>query len=484
MKSRRYEPAAAQFWGPGRVTSSRSRLLLISYHFPPGQAAGALRWQRLSSWAAERGWELDVIALHPSAMSDPDMSRLADLPVGTRVYGIPAPTLRVERLESSVWRMYRWLRPNQKTSLATSADHSQAASGRPGSLGRADIRWSRRDLRAGLRRAYYAWLDYARQRHWAEAAAMLGSRLAQPGVHRAVVSCGPPHMVHEAARCVARQKGLALVMDLRDLWSLVQRLSEEIASPIWLALAARYERRAVAEAALVVTNTEPARLAMQAAYPASAERVIAVMNGYDEEAVPRSRHGGRFTVAYAGTIYLDRDPRPLFRAVAEVVRCLGLGPEGLGVELMGEVKSYDGIPIEAIAREAGIEAFVRTRPPRPRREVMKFLADATLLLSLPQDSDMAIPSKIFEYMEFDAWILALASPGSATELLLRHTSADVVSPDDVQGIAKVLKCRYQQYRQGQRPSRLARNSGHSRRQQAKLLFGAIERCIDAGAPIA
>ncbi len=203
------------------------------------------------------------------------------------------------------------------------------------------------------------------------------------------------------------------------------------------------------------------------------------MNGYDEEAVPRSRHGGRFTIAYAGTIYLDRDPRPLFRAVAEVVRCLGFGPEALGVELMGEVKSHDGIPIEAIAREAGIEAFVRTRPPRPRRAVMEFLADATLLLSLPQDSDMAIPSKIFEYMAFDAWILALASPESATELLLRHTSADVVSPDDVHAVAKVLQCRYQQYRQGQRPSRLAQNStaGASRQSSSST------RSRDASTPI-
>ena len=463
------EPPAAQFWGPASVTPSRPRLLLISYHFPPGQSVGALRWQRLSSHAAEQGWELDVITLHPSSLSEPDMSRLADLPAGTRVYGIPAGTLLVERLERSAWRMYRWR-------------DSNASSGRAGSLGRHEMRWSRRDLRAGLRRAYYAWLDYSRHRHWAEAAGMLGSRLAEPGVHRAVVSCGPPHMGHEAARRVARKKGLALVMDLRDPWSLVQRLSEDIASPIWLALAARYERRAVAEAALVVMNTEPARLAMQAAYPEAAGRVITVMNGYDEETVPPSRHSGRFTIAYAGTIYLDRDPRPMFHAVAEVVRRLGLGPEELGIELMGKAQSYNGMSIEAIAREVGIEPFVSTRPRRPRRELLEFLADATVLLSLPQDSDMAIPSKIFEYMQFDAWILALAAPGSATELLLRHSSSDVVSPDDVQEIANVLQCRYQQYRQGQRPSRLAQDTSYSRREQAKLLFDAIERCIDARAP--
>ena len=147
MKSERPEPDAARFWGPARGTPSRPRLLLISYHFPPGQSVGALRWQQLSSYAAEQGWELDVIALHPSSMAEPDMSRLARIPAGTRVYGILAPTLQIERLEHSAWRAYRRRHPN-------------AASHRPRSLGRHEIRWSRRDLPAQMRRAYYAWLDF------------------------------------------------------------------------------------------------------------------------------------------------------------------------------------------------------------------------------------------------------------------------------------------------------------------------------------
>jgi len=52
-------------------------------------------------------------------------------------------------------------------------------------------------------------------------------------------------------------------------------------------LAARYERRAVADAALVVMNTEPARRAMQVAYPTAPERIIAVMNSHDDQPVPR-----------------------------------------------------------------------------------------------------------------------------------------------------------------------------------------------------
>src|SRR5207249_4914766 len=147
-------------------------------------------------------------------------------------------------------------------------------------------------------------------------------------------------------------------------------------------------------------------------------------NGYDEDPVPRSRHGRRFTIEYAGTIYLDRNPRMLFKAAARVVRELALSPSDFRIELMGDVKSFEGVPIEVIAGEEHLNGFVGARPPGLRRDVVEFLADAAMLLSLPQDSDMAIPSKIFEYMQYDAWILALAERDSATERLLRGSNAD------------------------------------------------------------
>jgi len=83
------------------------RLLLISFHFPPGGAAGALRWQKFSRLAAERGWSLDVIALHPSNLATIENERLSDLPPGTRVYGVPMPKLLLEKIEWRLWQLYR-----------------------------------------------------------------------------------------------------------------------------------------------------------------------------------------------------------------------------------------------------------------------------------------------------------------------------------------------------------------------------------------
>jgi glycosyltransferase involved in cell wall biosynthesis len=475
-------PELRQVRGPSPTyetgpAASPHRLLLISWHFPPDQAVGALRWQKLARYAAERGWGLDVITLADADFEARDLNRLHDLPQGVRTYGVALPRLRVESLGDALWRASRrfgWL----LSRAGNGAVPPVAAQGRRASLGRAEIRWWPREGR-DIARAYFAWLGYVRAGRWARLAVRRALEIIEPGVHRAVISCGPPEMAYEAGRLVAQATTLPFIMDLRDPWSHLQRLPEAIASPVWLWFAARSERRAVAQAALIIANTEPLRNALRRAYPEAANRTIAVPNGYDEDSIPPQRHGCRFTIGYAGSIYLDRDPRALFRAVARVVTELGLKPGDCAIELMGSVATFNGVELETIAAEEGVEAYLRVRPAGTRAEALRFLSRAALLVILPQDSDMAIPAKLFDYMLFDAWVLALAERGSATEVLLRGSGADVVAPSAVDAIAQVLRRRYGEYARGERAVRLATHERYSRRAQARVLFEAVEAITGA-----
>ncbi|HET7563607.1 MAG TPA: hypothetical protein VFJ96_01335 [Gemmatimonadaceae bacterium] len=467
--------AVPYFQADGNPAQEQSRLLLLSYHFPPSQATGALRWQKLIRYAAARSWGVDVVTLDPECLRDADPRRLADLPAGVRVYGVPAIELRVDRVENIVWGWCRPLVGRLRTRTSDNSAHVRHHP-RPMSFGRHEVRWYPRAGRDILR-PYYAMLDFDRGDEWADRATSLALQLVQPRVHRAVISCGPPHMVHDAGRRISQLTGLPLIMDLRDPWSFMQRIPEAIAHPLWWRLAQRHERRAVAQATLVVANTELARREFVRRYPEWRERFLSVMNGYDWDTIPETSDRSRFIIAYAGSIYLDRDPRLLFRAAARVIAELELSPDEFGFEFIGHVERDDELSLHAIAREEGIEAYVSAGPPRPRREAMEFLSRAAMLVSLPQDSDMAIPSKIFEYMQFDAWLLALVHPDSATGLLLQGTDADVVAPHDVNAIAAVLHRRYLEHARGIRPRPIARDKRFSRAHQAALLFDAIEECV-------
>src|SRR5258705_6329869 len=123
---------------------------------------------------------------------------------------------------------------------------------------------------------------------------------------------------------------------------------------------------------------------MRQANPEVTDRIIAVTNGFDDDPVPPSQRDRRFTIAYAGSVYLDRDPRELFRGAARIIDELHLTPDELGIEFMGWVESYDGVPLQVIAREEGVGDFVRLRPPGSRAEALEFLARANMLAVLPQ----------------------------------------------------------------------------------------------------
>ena len=461
-----------------------ARILLVSDQFPPAQSAGSLRWQKLSHFAAERGWIFDVITRDPALLNVRDDSRLSELPPGTRVFAFRPEDLALDEFERWVSRAVRGIRATRVAERPAPVRDDGSVRGKRvvqgTSLGTDFIGWNLTSPRFWMR-SYWAWLDHRRQLSWARAVERVGAGVLDSRRHRAVISSGPWHLCnHEAARRLARRGRVPFIMDLRDPWSLPRRIAETIATPVWFELARHYESRAVRDASLVVVNAEPVERAMSQRYPGAADRILTITNGFDEEDVPPSRHGRRFTIAYAGGIYLDRDPRPLFEAAAQVIREQRLTPDDFGIELIGNVDDYGGVPIAQMAAEEGIGAYVRTGPPRPRREALEFLAGATMLLSLPQDSPWAIPSKIFEYMQFDAWILVLADADAPAAMLLRGTGADVVSPSNVEGLAEVVRRRIQQYRSGERPERLSHETRFSRRHQAERLMSAIAARLPTG----
>lgn len=448
------------FFATADLGSDR-RLLLISHHFPPSGAVGALRWQKLSRYFAASGWGLDVITMHPAEIERRDDRRLLDLPPGVRCYLVAQPEPPLDRGVAASWF---WIK--RRLNLERGKRETESLTRKQAVNGRRETR--------DLIRAYYAWREYARGESWARRAAALAGAIVIPGLHQAVVTCGPPHMAHEAGRLARLKTGLPLVVDLRDPWWLLERLPEPVASPVWYFLARRYERRVMKEASLIVMNTEPARRAMASAYPALSGRVVAVTNGCDEdEPLPLVERGPRFVIAYAGTIYLDRDPLPLLQAAARVIRETGATPDEFGVEFMGAVESHNGQSVSFMAQDLGIGSYVRLHPPRFRQEAQKFMAGAAVLVILPQDSELAIPGKVFEYLRFDAWLLALANPDSATGLLLQDSGADVVAPGDAGRLHSVVRRRFEQYRLGLRPVRPTGLERLSRREQAWKLISMI-----------
>ncbi|MEO7103265.1 MAG: hypothetical protein ABI311_07730 [Gemmatimonadaceae bacterium] len=448
------------------------RLLVISYHFPPDRAVGARRWEKFSHFAAERGWGIDVFMRGDVSASGIEQAKRA-LPAGVRVFAVAAPALRIERFENAVWRAFKRSPSSADASLGQVAATVVASPPRPTSIPRSDLRWALHTPR-GWMRAYWAALDFARISAWGDGVMDAVASIFDPRIHRAVVTSAPPFMTHDIGRRLSFRYGIPFVMDMRDPWSHVERLPEGIATPAWTLLARRYERRAVERATLVVANTEVARRQMSSSYPLRSRDIITVTNGSDDDELLSAVRPDRFVIAHAGTVYLDRDPRALFEAAGRVIREYSLTPDDLTLEFIGDLEAVGGFPIGEVARAEGIEAYVRTGSPRPHSEAMRFMAEASMLVTMSGTNMAAIPAKTFECVRFPAWILALSAPGSATALLLEGTGADVASPSDTPAIAEIIKRRYLEWRAGGRPTPVGRDVRFSRSQQAGILMDALE----------
>jgi hypothetical protein len=458
----------------------RPRLLLLTHHFPPSEAVGAIRWHKFAVLMGRDGWTFDIISAGSPRMTGefPD-----DLPPGTRLWRIDFKDSLAVRAENAMFAVYgRAKRATASRSAAAAGRDTADAVVRAEGVRAEDVRWNLASPR-GWVRLWFTLRDLAAGAAGARQVEHAARQVADRGRYRAIITSGPPHFWHVGGGRAARALGLPLVIDLRDPWGVTDLVHEYFATPPWIAASGREERGAVDRAELVVANTVTLRDALARRYPHAAERIITVMNGIDDDPIPAGAAGPTFTIGYAGTIYFGRDPRPLFAGAARVVTEFQLTPEEIQIRFIGDSTHYGGVPLQTLARQAGLESHVVVGGRVSRSEAQRFLATCHMLVSLPWEDGLTIPAKLFEYMRFPAWLLVFADPDSAMDLMLRGHDADVVANADVDGAAAAIRRRYLQFRGGDRPGPVTADSGLGREAQAAILLSAIEHLRrSAGGP--
>ncbi|MCC6927891.1 MAG: hypothetical protein IT359_02760 [Gemmatimonadaceae bacterium] len=443
------------------------RLLLVSYAFPPDSSIGALRWEKLVGYAARRGWQVDVIMMDPDAADLRDDSRLAGLPAGTRLWGVARhlPSIRVaERWLLQRLKRFRAPAPPGVHVSATAAPAWTGPIVEPGVKGR---------LRAA-RRGYLARMHYLEWSNWARDAAALGVALHNERSYDLVASSGPPQMAHDAARRIAARTGIPFVMDLRDQFFYEDTQPPELRSYTWRNLTRRYETRCVDAAALVVMNTAAMEVIMHHRYPHHAGKIMTAMNGADPDVHSAHPPVAPFTITHAGSLYNGRDPRPLFRGCRRALDLLpDVGPDRFRVCFLGG-DVYEGTPVAEIAAQEGVAPYVIAEKFRPRAEAIRLQEESAVLVVLPQFQEECIPGKVFEYVQLSSWVLALTDPGTAIDLTLRDTEADVVPPSDADEVGRRIAARFRAFEGGVRPSPVNVDGRFDREAQARILFDAID----------
>ena len=368
-----------------------NRVLMIAYHFPPlAGSSGIQRTLRFVRHLPKFGWEPLVLSADPRAYERTSGDLLADVPEDVVV----------------------------RRAFALDTARHLAIGGRyVGALARPD-RWVT----------------------WKYAAVRDGLRMIREFRPQAIWSTYPIATAHLIGAGLHRKSGLPWLADFRD------PMAQEgyPADPLtWRSFRAIEEHTLGAARFCTFTTPGAARLYRER-YPASAERVAVLENGYDEESFADAPAGaaplnpGAVTLLHSGIVYpAERDPAQFFAALGRLKAAGALQPGSLIVRFRAPV--HDDL-LNSLAARHGVGELIDCRPPIPYREALaEMLAADGLLVMQAANCNEQIPAKIYEYLRANRPILSLTDPQGDTAAALRQAGAvDIARLDSADDICRLL----------------------------------------------
>lgn len=379
------------------------RVLMVSFQFPPmAGSSGVQRALRFAQQLPALGWSPSVLTAHPRAHAHTGDDLLEEIP----------PELPVRR------------------AFALDAARHLSIGGRyPGFLARPD-RWHT----------------------WLLGAVPAGLRLIRQTRPDAIWSTYPIPTAHLVGYWLSRLSGLPWVADFRDPMAHDGYPADPV---LWRSFAA-VERKVFARAARCTFTTPGAARLYAQRFPAAADRLRVIENGYSEAAFQQAERTVRMEGAYAspstaaapaagprvllhsGVVYPDwRSPARLFEALAAAKVAGRVDAARLRLRL--RATAHDDFVL-ALARRLDVADLVEVAPPLPYADALAEMlrADALLLLQ-SNDCNDQIPAKAYEYLRARRPVLTLADPAGDTAQLMRRAGLPrIAALEDGPGVAAVL----------------------------------------------
>jgi glycosyltransferase involved in cell wall biosynthesis len=422
-------PAAVPWTVASDAAASANRVLFITLHFPPSRDIGAHACEQIARYFPMYGW-------HPVVLTRPKHLIESFDPQHQRAF--PGTIVEAGLLPHPL-DFYRWLKARFGTRASTDAAQSATAAFAEPSRSRLR-RWALSLLHTPD--TYIGWLLPA---------TITGLRAIRRESITHIMSSGPYWTNHLVGLALARLTGLTWTAHYRDPWNQVPQRK-----PVSMVSAAfeRYLERLVvrrADSVVCVTETH-ARMLREAFSSEREDKFTTIPNGYDgaeweSSANPSQVDDDRFVITYPGTFAMgSRSPRPLFRALRELMDQGAIDAREVRVHLFGDCESAEGMSVRDIADQYGLAEVIEIGPPVSRAETRDRITRSQLLLLLAEGWALQIPGKTYEYLRAGRPILALTSEGALAELLRRTGGAVVAHPDDISTIASCVANAYRAWK--------------------------------------
>lgn len=234
-----------------------------------------------------------------------------------------------------------------------------------------------------------------------------------------ILSSSPPVTPHKIASDLSEEFDIPWVANLHDLWTqdpykkhnFIRQYREK-----------KYELKTLSNAKCLVTNAPKASNKLRELHNLPTRTVL---TGYDDKLyyLP-PRDSDKFVLTYAGILYGGkRDPRPLFRAVDDLIHEGVMDPDKMELRFYG-----DNSGLKGVAQEYNLQDIVKLYGRVPHDEIIERELESTILLLLswinPYEK-YVVPGKIFEYLALHKPILSIGHPDCAVGEIIKKTQTGI-----------------------------------------------------------
>lgn len=428
-----------------------SKILIITYYWPPSGGSGVQRWLKFVKYLSRQGWEPVVFTPENPSITTFDPTLEKDVPPSVEVLRFP------------IWEPYRLFFQIQKWLGKQPGKASDFITVGKKGFFQAMSAWIRGNFFIPDARIF-----------WVKPSVVFLTEFIQQYNINRVVTTGPPHSLHLIGLALKKKlPSIQWIADFRDPWS-EWDLLDTLSLTAWARAKHRQLEHCVLATADQVITISPYHVRRLEAL--SGRKVNLITNGFDEEDFIGLQHvtNQRFTIRHIGIVDELRDPRPVMQAIKTLLESHSAMMRNLQVEFIGNVNSSFKAWVEGDSVLSKITSFAN---PLPHEKLIKVYGDTDLQLLVLAHTSIApgnLPGKFFEYLASGNPILAVGPTDGDAAQVLKETAAGIIHREtDQKGLVESLLKFYQDWKMG-KPRQAGRAATYTRKNLTEQLIRCLE----------
>ena len=395
--------------------TSKKRVLIITYYWPPSGGIGVLRCLKISKYLREFGWEPVIYTAEGATYPTEDLTNFKDILEGTEI------------IKGKIWEpysIYKFITRKPKTANVNNVFYTKEKK----------ASWAHK-FSVWIRSNFF--IPDARCM-WIKPSVKKLKKYLEENPVDAIFSNGPPHSNTRIATLLKKETGIPWLADFQDPWTQIDYYQLLSLTKFGDRKHRRMEQEAFKYADEITIVSPSWKKDLE---DIGAHNVSVIPWGYDPEDYKalKTKVSDKFIISHLGILGFDRNPEILLTAIKALVDSSDKYKNTIEVQLAGQV---DYSVKESIEKNK-LNENVKYLGNLTRSDALQLMKDSSLLLLLLNKQSNAkgrIPGKIFEYLAVKRPTLCLGMTVSDSADIIRNAKAGwAYEYEDYNNIIDLLK---------------------------------------------